>query len=65
MEFVVWAIATCVACRLYLIIHNHFFTDGEITVDMSNPDKDVYQLQLESLEVLETKKRIIFKISHK
>lgn len=37
-------------------------TSGTIRIDRSNPDKDVYRLELDSLESLPRMKRIILKV---
>ena len=37
--------------------------DGELVIDLSNPDKDLYQLRFETpLEDLPKRKKVIFKI---
>lgn len=37
--------------------------DGELVIDLSNPDKDLYQLRFETpLEKLPDRKKVIFKI---
>lgn len=39
-------------------------TDGVIRIDHSNPEKDLYRFEIDSLEKLEKKKKIILKIDH-
>lgn len=39
-------------------------TDGIIRIDHSNPEKDLYRFEIDSLEKLEKKKKIILRIDH-
>ena len=39
-------------------------TDGVIRIDRSNPEKDLYRFEIDNLELLEQKKKIILKIDH-
>lgn len=39
-------------------------TDGIIRIDHSNPEKDLYRFEIDNLELLEQKKKIILKIDH-
>ena len=39
-------------------------TDGVIRIDHSNLEKDLYRFEIDSLEKLEKKKKIILKIDH-
>lgn len=39
-------------------------TDGVIRIDHSNTEKDLYRFEIDSLEKLEKKKKIILKIDH-
>ena len=39
-------------------------TTGILKIDHSNPDKDVYRFEIDDLEKLHTKTRVVLKIDH-
>ena len=38
---------------------------GTLKIDHSNPEKDVYRFEIDDLEQINSKKRVILKIDHK
>jgi hypothetical protein len=49
-----------------LVIFKDKASDGELIIDTSNPDKDIYRLELgNELEKLRRKKTITLKVIHK
>lgn len=44
---------------------NKLNTIGTLKIDHSNPEKDVYRLEFNDLDVLATKKTVILKIDNK
>lgn len=62
MEFVLTFIAVAISCPIYHWIHNHLFTEGTLKIDSSNPDKDVYRFEIDHLDNISNKKRIVLKI---
>ena len=62
MEFVyvvvgfVFGLLTAVICR------GLTKNDGVLRIDQSNPEKDVYRLEIDNLDTLPRKKKIVLKI---
>lgn len=46
------------------IIYFFFETIGVLRIDHNNPEKDIYRLEIDNLDKLNGKKRIILKIDH-
>ena len=44
---------------------NPWTGNGILRIDHSNPEKDVYRFEIDDLDKLENKKRIVLKIDHK
>ena len=40
------------------------FTDGVIRIDHSNPEKDIYRLEIDNLDNLSKKKRVVLKVDN-
>lgn len=38
--------------------------DGEMIIDASSPDKDIYRMVVDSVDALKDKKTVTFKVSH-
>lgn len=63
MSFWVAALITAVACLVFNFIYLRLFTDGTLNIDVSDPEKDLYRLDINDLDSLSKKKRIIIKIN--
>ena len=63
MEFIYVAVGfmfgllTAVGCRS--LTKN----DGVLRIDQSNPEKDIYRLEIDNLDILPKKKKIVLKVS--
>lgn len=44
-------------------IASRLFTYGTIKIDKSNPEKDLYQLEIKELDKLSKKKRIVLRVT--
>ena len=42
-----------------------WLSDGKMIIDQTNPDKDMYRLEIENLDILPKKKTIILKVEVK
>lgn len=62
MEFWIGVLVSSIASFLYRWLANLLFTDGILRIDRSDPEKDVYRIELNNLSSVHTKKRIILKI---
>lgn len=47
------------SCRLYFQLRSAY---GELRINETNPEKDVYRLEIEDLDLLRKKKQIVLKI---
>lgn len=48
----------------YLYTLNPWTTTGKLKIDNSNPNKDLYRFEIDDIDSLDKKKRIIVKIVH-
>lgn len=39
-------------------------TNGTLKIDHSNPEKDIYRIEIDDLDSLNKKKRIVLKVDH-
>lgn len=62
MEVLLTIIAVAIACPIYRRIHNKLFTAGTLKINRTNPDKDVYRFEIDNLDKISNKKRIVLKI---
>lgn len=62
MEWLAGIVGAVVGTIVTLVIQHMLFTHGTLRIDRSNPEKDIYRLDLHSLENLHKKKRITLKI---
>lgn len=61
-EFVIGVVCTAIACIVYHHLMLHIHADGTLRIDTSNPEKDIYRLEINDLEHISEKKRIVLKI---
>ena len=59
--FVITILAVCVICVAMLCSQR---ATGTLKIDHSNPEKDVYRFEIDDLDKLNTKTRIVLKIDH-
>lgn len=48
----------------YLFRWNPWTTTGILRIDHSNPQKDLYRFEINNLDTLKHKKRVVLKIDH-
>lgn len=61
LAFVCGVMVGVVICYVGLF-HIDSMTDGTLKIDHSNPEKDVYRLEIDNLDSLDSKTRIILKV---
>ena len=62
---VVWIIIGVVIGIAMMYISNRIrSTSGTLRIDHTNPDKDVYRFEINNLDALAKKKRVILEIDH-
>lgn len=64
MEYVLFAVGVIVGSILTTIIRNFRTKSGTLRIDHTNPSKDVYRFEIDDLDSLSKKKRIVLKIDH-
>lgn len=64
MEFIFVGIGVVIGVVIFALIHSVFVTDGTLRIDHSDPEKDVYRLEIDNLEKLAKKSRLELKIDH-
>ena len=66
MEMILLLIIVALVILCAIIIFKRTATDGELIIDTSNPDRDIYRLELgNEFEKLGRKKTIKLKIVHR
>lgn len=63
MEWISLAIAVVVNLAVHIAYYRRF-THGTLKIDHSNPEKDVYRFELDNLDDISKKSRIVLKIDH-
>lgn len=59
LQLVVTGIISCLITRLFILRGVEF---GTLVIDFTNPEKEVYQIQLDNLDDLPKKKRIVLSV---
>lgn len=62
MEVLLTVVAVTIACPIYHWIANRLHTAGTLKIDRSYPNKDVYRFEIDNLDKISNKKRIVLKI---
>lgn len=65
IDFWAGAIVIFICVIFYKWLFLKFCTDGTLKIDRHNPSKDVYTIEIDDLDKLSKKKRIILKVSQK
>lgn len=65
MEIVISLLVMFLVSYCVVRIWMRIFTEGTLRVDRSNPQKDVYRLEIDDLEAISRRSRIIIKIDNK
>lgn len=52
------AVGVCISNLIHFIQSSY----GTLTIDQSKPDKDMYKLEIENLDVLPKKKSVVMKV---
>ena len=62
MEFVYVAIGFMFGLLTSVVCRSLTKNDGILRIDQSNPEKDIYRLEIDDLDILPRKKKIILKV---
>ena len=64
MEYFMLALGLIVGSLVVLIYYRCVTISGVLPIDHSDPDKDIYQINLNSLDDLAKKKRVVLKVDN-
>lgn len=64
MEYVLYLVVLAVVTVIVRIVQDKIRTAGTLKIDHSNPEKDVYRLEIDDLEGLSKKRKIILKVDN-
>lgn len=62
MEYVLYLVVLAVVTVIVRIVQDKIRTAGTLKIDHSNPEKDVYRLEIDDLEGLSKKRKIVLKV---
>ena len=62
MEFVYVAVGFMFGLLTSVICRSLTKNDGILRIDQSNPEKDIYRLEIDNLDILPRKKKIVLKV---
>lgn len=64
MEWLAGIVGALIGSIVTLIYNHMFFTSGTLRIDHSDPNKDVYRIDIDDLDAIDKKKRMVLKIDH-
>lgn len=65
MEYVLYLAVLAVVTVIVRIVQDKIRTAGTLKIDHSNPEKDVYRLEIDDLECLSKKHKIVLKVDNR
>lgn len=65
MEYVLYLVVLAVVMVIVRIVQDKIRTAGTLKIDHSNPEKDVYRLEIDDLEGLSKKHKIVLKVDNR
>ena len=63
--FICYTIGVLMGAIVTNIIHHRTIAQGTLKIDQSNPEKDIYRLEIDNLDVVAKKKHIRLKVDPK
>lgn len=64
MEFVYLLLGAACGLIISTLIRRMRKPDGTLRIDHSNPGKDLYRFEIDNLDLLDKKQRVMFTIDH-
>lgn len=64
MEYFMLVLGLIIGSLVVLICYHCVTISGVLQIDHSDPDKDIYQINLNSLDDLAKKKRVVLKVDN-
>lgn len=57
-------IGAAIGAIVTMIFHGGAFATGTLRIDRSNPEKDIYRIDINDLDSLNKKSRVVLKVDH-
>jgi len=64
-QFIFYALGVLTGVIITSIMHRLVIAQGTLKIDQSNPEKDIYRLEIDNLDVVAKKKHIRLKVDPK
>lgn len=64
MEYFTFILGLIVGGLIVLIFHHRITASGELLIDHTDPEKDIYRINVNNLDDLSKKKRVILKVDN-
>lgn len=62
MLWLIGIVGSLIGSALTVIVFYSLFTDGTLRIDRTDPEKDIYRIDLNSLDNLHKKRRVVLKV---
>lgn len=64
MEYLTFILGLIVGSLIVLIFYHRIAASGELLIDHTDPEKDIYRINVNNLDDLSKKKRVILKVDN-
>lgn len=64
MEYFAFILGLIIGGLVVLIFHHRITASGELLIDHTDPEKDIYRINVNDLDDLSKKKRVILKVNN-
>ena len=64
MEYFAFILGLIIGGLIVLIFHHRITASGELLIDHTDPEKDIYRINVNDLDDLSKKKRVILKVNN-
>ena len=64
MEYFAFILGLIIGGLIVLIFHHRITVSGELLIDHTDPEKDIYRINVNNLDDLSKKKRVILKVDN-
>ena len=62
MLWLIGIVGSLIGSALTVVVFYSLFTDGTLRIDRTDPEKDIYRIDLNSLDNLHKKRRVVLKV---
>lgn len=64
MEYFTFILGLIIGGLIVLIFHHRIAASGELLIDHTDPEKDIYRINVNNLDDLSKKKQVILKVDN-